>query len=224
MTTGTGAEREAGMTSGRYRVYGRRATGSAAVEAALALAGVAFDRVNVDRTDPQAMADYRRVNPLGQVPALVLPDGTIVTEGTAILLHVADAFPSAGLAPAPGSAARARHDRWLLCLQANVYEGELRKAYPGRYTTDPDGVAGVMAAAVSHVDRHYLLFEAGLDDTAFACGDRVSVLDVYVWMLAQWMEPGWLAAHCPKTLALAGRVAGLPPVAPVQARHFGPAV
>ena len=148
------------MADGTYRLYGRRGTGSAASEAALAEVGAAFEVVEVPGDRGLAAAQgYLGVNPRGQVPALALPDGTAIAEGTAILLHLADVFPEARLAPPPGSSARARHDRWLLFFQANLYEGELRHYFPDRYVDDPDAAGSVMRAADAYVKRHYVLFE-----------------------------------------------------------------
>lgn len=203
-----------------YRLYGRPGTGSAAVEAALALAGAAVELVDVDKGDLGAVDDLRQVNALAQVPVLVLPDGTVVTESTAILLHVADAFPGAGLAPRPGSAARATHDRWLMHLQTNIYEGELRKAYPARYTSDSACAAEVREAAEDHVKRHYVHFERAMAGPLATQGPPITALDLYVWMLCNWMDRDWLSQHCPATLAVADRVAADPMVAPIHARHF----
>lgn len=205
----------------QYILHGRIGTGSAAPEAAFAEAGVAVELVDVPSDPAEARAGgFLSVNPRGQVPALVLSDGTAMAEATAILLHVADAFPEAELAPRPGSLARAHHDRWLLFLQANVYEGELRHYYPERYTSDPGCSEAVRVAAVDYVRRHYQLFEAALPLTPFACGDRLSVLDIYIWMLAQWTDQAWLSEHCPKVKRLADVVAARPQVVPVHRRHF----
>ncbi|HQY44948.1 MAG TPA: glutathione S-transferase family protein [Paracoccaceae bacterium] len=208
--------------TGRYKLHGRKGTGSAAPEAAFAEAGVDIDLIDVpfDRAEAER-AGYLAINPRGQVPALVLPDGTAIAEATAILLHVADAFPAAGLAPPPGSFARAHHDRWLLFLQANIYEGELRHYYPDRYTADPACADAVERAAEEYVKRHYELYEATLGDTPFACCDRLSMLDIYLWMLTQWVEADWLADHCPKIKRLSDRVAQRPLIAPVHRAHFG---
>ncbi len=188
-----------GMEMAGYRLYGRMDTGSAATEAALAEAGADFTVIAVPKDPDAAAADgYHRINPRGQVPALVHPDGTVITEGTAILLHIADAFPKAHLAPAPGSSARGRHDRWLLFFHANLYEGELRRFYPDRYTTDPDGVPGVQAAAEDYVKRHYVLFEAQLGEMDYALGPQIAVLDIYLWMLVQWFDRDWLADALPE--------------------------
>ncbi len=204
-----------------YILHGRIGTGSAAPEAAFAEAGVAVELVEIP-SDPAAAraGGFLSVNPRGQVPALVLPDSTAMAETTAILLHIADAFPEAELAPRPGSFARAHHDRWLLFLQANIYEGELRHYYPDRYTADPDRSEAVAVSAEDYVKRHYQLFEAALSPAPYACGDRLSVLDIYVWMLAQWVDQPWLANHCPKIRRLADDVAARPMVTPVHRRHF----
>ena len=210
------------MADGTYRLYGRRGTGSAASEAALAEVGAAFEVVEVPGDRGLAAAQgYLEVNPRGQVPALALPDGTAIAEGTAILLHLANAFPEARLAPPPGSSARARHDRWLLFFQANLYEGELRHYFPDRYVDDPDAAGSVMRAADAYVKRHYVLFEAELAARRHGFTPDLSALEIYLWMLIQWADRGWMAAECPLLLALANRVAARPKVAPVHARHFG---
>jgi len=57
-------------------------------------------------------SDFFAVNPMGQVPALRLDDGTILTENTAVLQYVAEKFPHARLAPPPG-VERTRMQQWL---------------------------------------------------------------------------------------------------------------
>ncbi len=100
--------------AGKYRLYGWLRTGSMAVEAAFAEAGVDYDFVPVScQTDENLTEDFRRINPRQQLPALMLPDGSCMSEGSAMLLHIADAFPNARLAPTPGSSDRAQHNRWL---------------------------------------------------------------------------------------------------------------
>jgi GST-like protein len=207
---------------GKYRLYAWRQTGSLAVEAAFAELGVDFDEVLLSRkTDENLTEAFRLINPRQQLPALQLPDGSIMTEGTAMLLHLADAFPEAGLAPKPRSSARAQHDRWLTFFQANIYEGELRKLFPRRYLDDEAAADSVRRAANSYVERHYMIFENCVGGGPYAFGGTFSMLDIYVWMLAQWMPQEWLAQHCPKVKALVDRVAKRPAIAPVHAKHFG---
>ncbi|MFO1203493.1 MAG: glutathione S-transferase family protein [Tabrizicola sp.] len=208
-----------------YTLYGRRQTGSMAIEAALHLAGAdwAFQLTPRPTTENE-LAALQKINPRGQVPILIHPDGTIITEGPAILTHLADAYPSAGLAPATGSSARAWHDRWLAFFQANVYEGMLRELFPDRYTTDPASAPSVATAATAYVRRHFLIFEAEIaarPAQPFFCGQTPSVLDIYLWMLCFWMDADWLTANCPTLTAHWHRMRAIPALSSIETGHFG---
>ena len=206
---------------GKYRLYGWRQTGSMAIEAAFAEVGVDYDFVPVSRkTDENLKAEFTRINPRQQLPSLMLPDGSVMTEGAAMLLHIGDAFPETRLIPKPGSSERAQHDRWLLYFAVNVYEGELRQLRHGRYTTEPAGAEGVKAAADSYVERHFQIYNDILETGPYLFGEHFSMIDIYVWMLAQWMDQPWLERHCPKVKRLAAAVMARPLIAPVQRAHF----
>src|SRR3974390_2804461 len=60
--------------------------------------------------------DYRSVNPLGYVPALALDDGTLLTEGAAIVQYIADLVPEKKLAPPNGTIERAKLQAWRNCF------------------------------------------------------------------------------------------------------------
>jgi glutathione S-transferase len=205
-----------------YKVYGWKLTGSLATEAALKEAGADYEVIPVNIGEgEQHQEDYARINPRRQVPALALPDGSIMTEGAAILLHIADAYPKSRLAPKPGSSERAQHDRWLFFFAVNVYEGELRKLNPQNYVTSADCADAVKAAADIYVERHYRIFEDALGEGPYTFADTFTVLDIYVWMLAQWMPPEWLAEECPKVNRLLETAKLRPKIAPIQKWHFG---
>jgi len=206
-----------------YRLYGTKGTGTSAIKAALAEAGAGFEEVEVTTSEKRHLdEDYRQINPRQQVPALMLPDGSIMTETAAMLLHIADAHPAARLAPPPGSSARAQHDRWLVFLAVNVYEGELRKLYGERYTATADGKADVEAAARDYVDRHYAILEEALGEGPYFLGENLSVLDIYLWTFANWHDRAWVEANCPGIARLARAVASRPKIAPIQAENYGP--
>jgi len=87
---------------------------------ALHEAGIPFEAVKIDEHTKAITGggDYRSVNPLGYVPALVLGDGTLLTEGAAIVQYIADLVPSKNLAPPNGTIERVRLQAWLNFLQA----------------------------------------------------------------------------------------------------------
>lgn len=204
-----------------YKLYESINSGSSAVEAALEEAGAAYETVLTSTSEKKHLTEaYRAINPRQQVPALTLPDGTIMTEGTAMMLHLADAFPDAGLAPKPGSSARAQHDRWLVFMAVNIYEGELRKTYPARYSDDPAGGDLVFSNATTYVNRHYLILEEAIGGGPYFFGETLTMVDLYLWMLSYWIDGAWLKANCPKVVALVERVRARPKVVPVHVKHF----
>jgi len=118
--------------------------------------------------------DYLAVNPMGKVPALRHGE-TVITEAAAICAYLADAFPDAGLSPAPGDRLRGPYYRWLFfaagpveaaasnrALGFVVPEGRERMIGYGSYNE----VMNALEAAVSQGD--YLV------------GDRFTAADVYV--------------------------------------------
>ena len=205
-----------------YILYGWKLTGSLAIEAALRELEVDFEFRPIDTQAKQQNAEsYRQINLRQQVPALVLPDGTVLTECAAILLHLADAFPKANLAPKPGTSERGTLNRWMLFFAVNIYEGELRKTYPQNFTSDPDGLTAVWTSADAYLKRHYLIVEQVLTQSPYFFGEQFTILDIYVWMLAQWMDIAWLKTHCPKIIALTTAVMNRPKIASVHKAHFG---
>src|SRR5262245_48662101 len=133
-----------------YKLYGRPGTGSVTIEAILETAGARYEVEIVPRSaDGEATELLTRLNPLGQVPVLRLPDGRIMTESAAIALYLADVFPEAGLAPPTGSAERAAYLRWVVYLATNIYMTGLAAYYPDRYTSDQNGGKWVKSAALN---------------------------------------------------------------------------
>ncbi len=87
-------------------------------------AGVALDLAKVDLKAHKTEdgGDYYAVNPKGSVPALVLDDGQLLTEGPAIVQYLADRNPASGLAPACGTLARYRLQEWLTFINGEIHK------------------------------------------------------------------------------------------------------
>jgi len=205
-----------------YKLYGWKLTGSLASEAALNEVGAKYEIIPINiRAGEQHSEEYGLINPTRQVPSLELPDGSVMTEGAAILLHIADSHPGSNLAPPPGSSERAQHDRWLFFFAVNVYEGELRKINPQDYVDSEDCAEVAKIAAERYVEKQYRIFEDSLGGGPYTFGESFTVLDIYVWMLAQWMPTEWLEAECPKINRLVETAKLRPKIVPVQKWHFG---
>ncbi|HEY5657360.1 MAG TPA: glutathione S-transferase family protein [Myxococcota bacterium] len=173
-----------------YKLYCSKGAGSVAPQVMLEEVGAKYEKIPIDleKHDNQR-PEYLAVNPLGQVPALELPDGTVMTESAAIVLQIGDSHPELGLIPPVGSAERARTLRWLVFMAANLYIAELRTYYADRFTTDPAGADGVQAAGMADAERYLAMLEDALNPGPFLLGDRYSAADIYLWMLATWFPP-----------------------------------
>lgn len=168
-----------------YKLYTRPGSGGFVVEAALALADVPFDQVDVPKKDPPDPA-FHAISPLNQVPVLTLPDGRSITESAAICILLAERHPQADLAPEPGSAARADFLRWMAFMSSVLYPAILRFYYAHRYTSDAEGVRSVKEAAIAEMDRGFAIVDDVLDGRDWLAGEALSLADIYLVMLAAW--------------------------------------
>lgn len=172
------------MAGGKYRLYSRRGAGSLAPQILLEEIGAPYELIWFGKTAAELEA-LRRVNPAGKIPCLVLPDGTAVAESAAILIHLTNAHPGAGLAPPPGSSAHARFLQWMVFLSANLYEAVLRYYYSERYSTSgAEAAPAIKARALADCGAHLEQVHGAL--SPYLLGDRLSAADAYLHMLAGW--------------------------------------
>lgn len=150
---------------------------------ALEISGASYDLVRLERGQNRE-AEYLAINPLGTVPALVDDRGSIVVESHAILVHIADAYPTAALAPRPGTPERDQMHRWLSYFTCTVHTGFATLWRPERFTTgDPKPVT---ESAEHRLNIAFALIDKHLVDRQFVLGDRLSVADHYLFVLGRW--------------------------------------
>jgi len=186
-------------------LYGERGWGSVLVEAQLDWYGLEFEFREVGDLFKSAEARQKlaEVNPIAQVPTLVMADGTVMTESAAITLHLAELTGDDSLVPAPGSAGRLAFLRWLVFIVANIYPTYTYGDDPSRFVSGPEAQKDFRR----HVDDYRMRLYSVLEDHAGApwfLGERFSAIDIYVCTLTRW-EPGreWFEAHAPKLCAIA---------------------
>ncbi|MBL6454457.1 glutathione S-transferase family protein [Belnapia sp. T6] len=205
-----------------YILYGDKGSGSAPVEMALAEIGAPVELHAVPlEGDYQLAAEYRRINPMGRIPTLILPDGTVVTESLAILLTLVDRHPEAGLLPPPSDPGRAVELRWMALVAGEFYPCVTRGDYPERFSADPAHAPAIKARAIEMGRDIWRLIEAQIEPAPYLLGERFSVADLYLAFLSRWMGGReWTPANCPKVESIARAVAARPSVAPVWAKHI----
>jgi glutathione S-transferase len=152
--------------------------------------GVPFELKLVDRAaGAHKSSAYLKLNPNGLIPVLV--DGDLVLyETAAILLHLVDTHPQAGLAPAVGTPERAQFYKWLVWLSSTVQPMMTHYFYSDRMVA-PGNVAGaaeVRAQAETRIGTLMNQIDAQLSShgSSWMLGQRFSALDPYAFMLCRW--------------------------------------
>lgn len=123
-------------------------------------------------------ADYRTINPMMKVPAIV-HKGRTVTECGAICAYLADAFPEAGLSPAPAD--RAEYYRWMFFAAGPWEQASTNKAMGFEVTAEQSRMAGY-----GDFDRTLATLSSIVSGTPYICGDRFTAADVYVGSQIAW--------------------------------------
>ena len=117
---------------------------------------------------------FLAINPMGKVPALRHGEA-VVTETAAICAYLADAFPEAGLAPAPGDRLRGAYYRWIFFAAGPVEAAVTNKAFGFTVPEGREAMAGYGSfAAVMDA------LEGALSHGGFVVGDRFTAADVYL--------------------------------------------
>lgn len=148
--------------------------------------GVPFELRLVDRkTEAQRDPAYLAVNPNGLIPALV--DGeTVLFETAAIVLHLVERFPEAGLSPPMGTPARAQFLKWMVHLSNTPQAQYMSWFYPHNYTQDPAAIDAVKQGARVRLERMFELIDAQLGAGPWLLGELFSAADLFLFMLVQW--------------------------------------
>lgn len=139
-------------------------------------------KVNLKEKKTEDGRDFRQISRAGYVPALELDDGTVLTEGPAIVQYIADRADATHLAPPHGSIERYQMLSWL-----NYVTSELHKGFSPLFKSEmPDeGKAfarELLFSRIGVVDRH-------LADRPYLLGDSFTLPDAYAFTVLRWAKP-----------------------------------
>lgn len=171
-----------------HTLYGSRGSGSAAIEMALRAAKLEYHLLRASEWEPDSeIAALRHCNPLGQIPTLVLPDGTVMTESAAILIHLGLEYPNSRLLP-QAPAARATALRGLVFISANCYSAVSIGDYPSRWTTATSKHAHeqVRMAARSQLHRSWEIFADAGGESLLSAKDDPGALAFLAVVVSRW--------------------------------------
>ncbi len=208
-----------------YTLYGKKGSGSASTQAALEIIGAPYRVVETASWATNAAFDeLLKLNPLGQIPTLVLPDGSALSESAAILLHLGDAHPESGLLPRDASA-RAQAIRGLVFIAANCYAAISVIDFPERWCKDADEATQerIRAGTRARLHQYWEMFADLFPARPYLGGEAIGALDLLAAVVSKWsgsrphLQKARPAFH--ETLL---RIEAQPKVAPVFAQHWPP--
>jgi len=123
--------------------------------------------------------DYFQINPKGYVPLLQLDDGSVLTEGVAIVQYLADRAPAANLAPPAGSIERYRLMEWL-----NFLTSEIHKGFSPLFNSKLSEEAKTVLR--ERLTNRFDYLSERLHDKPYLMGDGYTVADAYLFTMLGW--------------------------------------
>lgn len=195
-----------------YKLYNVRRWGSMAPHFLLEELGVPYQ--NIWMTPEQVRSDeFRRLSPLGFVPALGLDDGRVIIESTAIVAFLTEANPDRGMSPRPGSDDAAVYLSSLAFMSSNIYAMINFADFAEDYTSDPAAQRGIRDNAIESYQRVFDILDTRLvKEGPFLLGEKFSAADLYLFMLTIWAKPSEraLLEHCPAIARLCNNIRSRP--------------
>lgn len=206
-----------------YTLYGKKGSGSASVQAALEIIGAPWRIVETASWEPNdAFAELLKLNPLGQIPTLVLPDGSVLSESAAILIHLGGAHPESGLLPRDDSA-RAQAIRGLVFIAANCYAAISVIDFPERWCEEADEgtMQRIRAGTRARLHRHWEMFADVFPARPYLGGKQIGALDLLAAVVSKWSGTrAHLQQARPAFYETLLRIEAQPKVAQVFAQHW----
>jgi len=206
-----------------YTLYGKKGSGSASIEAALTMAGAPYRVVETASWETNdAFRELLKINPIGQIPTLAMPDGSALSESVAILIHLDVAHPAAGLLPRD-EATRAQAIRGLVFIAANCYSAITILDFPERFCKDMDDSARdrIRDGTRERLHKHWEIFADMFPARPFLAGSDIGALDLYAAVASKWSGTrAHLAKHRAPFHAALLKVEEHPKVAAVFARNW----
>jgi glutathione S-transferase len=165
-----------------------------------------LEKVDLAKHKTEGGQDFLTVNPKGYVPALRLDDGSILTEGPAIVQYLADQKPASGLAPAAGTIDRYRLQEWLTFIGTEIHKSFGPLFNPATTDDAKNGAKTTIAKRLAYLNDE-------LANKQYVMGSNFTVADAYAFTIVNWTNfVGIDLKPYPNVIAYMSRVGGRPKV------------
>ncbi len=144
-------------------------------------AGLEYTLEKVDLQSKQTASgtNYFTINPKGYVPALKLSDGSVLTEGPAVVQYLADLVPEKRLMPAAGTM-----DRYRVIETFSFISSELHKGFGPLF--NPKISDADREATIKNLSKRITLISEQLGNADYLIGNQFTVADAYLFVVLSW--------------------------------------
>lgn len=143
-------------------------------------AGIAleYEKVDLHTHKTPSGQDFYAISEKGYVPALVLEDGSLLSEGPAIVQYLADLKPEAKLLAPVGDIARYRTIEWLTYINS-----EMHKTFSPLFAPGPEEAK---ADAREKLVKRFAFVDENLAGKSYLMGEQFTVADAYLFVMTSW--------------------------------------
>lgn len=169
-------------------LYYAPGTCALATHLALEFAGADYQTVRLDFSQQQQRSPvFMKLNPKGRVPALVAERG-VLTETPALLQYISQRFPEAQLAPLSDAFLLAKANEFNSYLCSTVHVMHAHRVRGARWADDPAVIDALKLKVAQNMGDCFELIEREMLQGPWVLGERLSVCDLYLFTLAQWLK------------------------------------
>ncbi len=140
---------------------------------------IEIERVNLREHLTESGEDFYKINPKGYIPALLLDNGHLLTEGVAILQYLSDLNPDSNLAPHPTAFERYLLQEWLTFVNS-----EIHKVLGGFFA--PNLTEESRQIIIDKALKRFAIVEAALAKNPYLLGNHFSAADAYLFTCTRW--------------------------------------
>ncbi len=138
-----------------------------------------LEKVDLVKKMTSSETDYLTINPKGQVPALLLDDGSLLTEGVAIVLYLADKAPNTNLIAPVGNLSRYQTITWLAYITS-----ELHKSFSPLF--NPKTPEEYKTILREKLEAQFKYLDETLKKDEYLQGDHFTIADAYLFTILRW--------------------------------------
>lgn len=146
--------------------------------------GEPYELQRVQLSDPE----YLKINPLGQVPAMIDGESGVMNQADALLKYLAHKYPDAKLGDDGSLPDAYELDRWLAFLTGDVHPAFFPFFRPVRYWSDAneDALKTIKEASYKLIDRVFTHLDTHLEGKDHVANNRRTIADPYAFAMIRW--------------------------------------